>query len=138
MPKRNSKPRTAQDLADEIEALIADFLASHRAAASAAVQRSFAMAGQARARPRAPRAASPVSAPRRSMDEMSALSERLYAAICARPGESMAVLSPVVGATPRALQLPATRLRRAGRIKTVGQRQGTRYFPMPKSGTRSG
>lgn len=76
-------------------------------------------------------------APRRSPDEMTVLSERLYAAICAKPGESMAVLAPTLGATPRALQVPAFHLKRAGRIRTVGQRRATRYFPMPKANARS-
>lgn len=136
-----SKPKNAQDLARQIEDLIADFLEGHRAAASAAasaaVQRAFAGAPSVR-RPAAPRKAPTEIAPRRSVDEVTALSDRLYAAICAKPGEAMVVLAPVVGATPRALSLPANRLKRAGRIRTVGQRQATRYFPMPKSGSRSG
>ena len=132
-----SKPKNAQDLARQIEDLIADFLEGHRAAASAAVQRAFAGAPSVR-RPAAPRKAPTEIAPRRSVDEVTALSDRLYAAICAKPGEAMVVLAPGVGATPRALSLPANRLKRAGRIRTVGQRQATRYFPMPKSGSRSG
>ena len=132
-----SKPKNAQDLARQIEDLIADFLEGHRAAASAAVQRAFAGAPSVR-RPAAPRKAPTEIAPRRSVDEVTALSDRLYAAICAKPGEAMVVLAPVVGATPRALSLPANRLKRAGRIRTVGQRQATRYFPMPTSGSRSG
>lgn len=131
-----SKPKNAQDLVRQIEDLIADFLAGHRAAASAAVQRAFASAPSV-GRPRAQRKTPTEIAPRRSPDEVTALSDRLYAAICTKPGEAMVVLAPVVGATPRALNLPATRLKRAGRIRTVGQRQATRYFPMPKS-ARSG
>ena len=61
---------------------------------------------------------------------MSALSERLYAAICAHPGAAMCVLAAEVGATARELNRPATQLRRAGRVRSVGQRQSTRYFPM--------
>jgi hypothetical protein len=61
---------------------------------------------------------------------MEALEERLYEAIRRHPGETMAVISPAVGATPRALNRPATTLRRTGRVRSVGQRQYTRYFPM--------
>lgn len=42
----------------------------------------------------------------------------------------MAVLAPRVGATPRELNRPALLLRRTGRVRSVGQRQATRYFPM--------
>jgi hypothetical protein len=61
---------------------------------------------------------------------MSSLIERLYKAICARPGAGMAVLSTELGATPRQLNWPAKQLRRSGRVRSVGQRQFTRYFPM--------
>ena len=131
------KAQNAQDLARQIEELVADFLAANRAAASAAVQRAFASASPP-CRPRAPRSTPNAIAPRRSPDEVTTLSERLYAAICAKPGESMAVLAPSLGATSRALQVPAAHLKRAGRIRSVGQRQATRYFPMPKSNARSG
>lgn len=59
-----------------------------------------------------------------------ALGERFYAALCRSPGETMTTLAPQVGASPRALQVAVARLKRAGRVRAVGQRQGTRYFPM--------
>jgi hypothetical protein len=59
-----------------------------------------------------------------------ALGERFYAALCRSPGEPMTTLAPQVGASPRALQVAVARLKRAGRVRAVGQRQGTRYFPM--------
>ena len=62
---------------------------------NAAVQRAFAGAPSVR-RPAAPRKAPTEIAPRRSVDEVTALSDRLYAAICAKPGEAMVVLAPVV------------------------------------------
>jgi hypothetical protein len=58
------------------------------------------------------------------------LEERLYRAVCAHPGETMAVLAQAVGATARELNRPATLLRRDGRVRSVGQRSSTRYFPM--------
>jgi hypothetical protein len=62
---------------------------------------------------------------------MAGLSERLYAAVCAHPGAVMTVLAAHVGATPRELNRPALILKRAGRVRSVGQRAHTRYFPMP-------
>jgi hypothetical protein len=61
---------------------------------------------------------------------MAGLSERLYAAVCANPGALMTVLATHVGATPRELNRPALILKRAGRVRSVGQRAHTRYFPM--------
>ena len=54
----------------------------------------------------------------------------LYAVLCRNPGETMTTLAPQVGAPPRALHRAVARLKRVGRVRTVGQRQHTRYFPM--------
>ena len=70
------------------------------------------------------------SSPRRSREELAALEERLYEAIRRHPGETMAVIAPAVGATAGELNRPATSLRGKGRVRSVGQRQYTRYFPM--------
>ena len=43
----------------------------------------------------------------------------------------MVVLAAEVGATVRDLERPAKRLKKAGRIRTVGERNMTRYFPLP-------
>jgi hypothetical protein len=62
----------------------------------------------------------------------------MYEAICAQPGETMAVLAPRVGMQPRKLQRPMTVLRQSGRIRSAGQKHQTRYFPMaPVSGSPS-
>jgi predicted Zn-dependent protease len=70
------------------------------------------------------------SARRRSREELAALEERLYEAIRRHPGETMTVIASVVGATARELNRPAMVLRREGRVRSVGRRQYTRYFPM--------
>ena len=67
--------------------------------------------------------------PRRASAEVAALGERLYEAVCAQPGETMSVLAPELGKTPRELHRPMMVLRRAGRVRSVGQRHQTRYFP---------
>jgi hypothetical protein len=59
------------------------------------------------------------------------LAERFYEILCEAPGETMVVLASKVGATPRALHLPVAKLKRTGRVRSVGERQRTRYFPMP-------
>ena len=69
-------------------------------------------------------------APRRAAEELVALGERFYAVLCRNPGEKMTTLAPQVGASPRTLQVAVARLKRARRVRSVGQRQHTRYFPM--------
>ena len=118
------------DLEIQIEELVRAHMAALRRAASAAVERAF---GQALSRPVKGGRVLPSGkgvGRRRSAEEMTALAERLYAAICAHPGAAMVKLASEVDATPRALNRPAQQLRRAGRVRTVGQRHATRYFPM--------
>ena len=61
---------------------------------------------------------------------MVAIEEQLYEAIRCHPGEKMGVIAPAVGATARALNRPMRSLRRKGRIRSIGQRQDMRYFPL--------
>lgn len=56
--------------------------------------------------------------------------ERLYRAVCAHPGETMAVLMVDAGASVRELNRPMNQLKASGRIRSVGSRNHTRYFPM--------
>ena len=69
-------------------------------------------------------------APRRAPEELIALGERFYGVLCRQPGETMTTLAPQVGVAPRVLQVAVARLRRDGRVRTIGKRQGTRYYPM--------
>ena len=118
-----------------VERLMREHLAACESAAGAAVQAAFRRASRPVAKPgrRVEPSRSRSSSQRRSRVELAELEERLYQAICAHPGETMAVIAPIVGATPRALNRPATTLRRVGRVRSVGKRQATRYFPMDAS-----
>jgi hypothetical protein len=62
--------------------------------------------------------------------EVQALAEKLYAEICARPGERMMVLKQAVGQPSEALALPMRKLLASGRIRKTGSNQHTRYFPI--------
>jgi hypothetical protein len=42
----------------------------------------------------------------------------------------MTTLAPQVGVAPRVLQVAVARLRRDGRVRAIGKRQQTRYYPM--------
>jgi hypothetical protein len=125
------------DLEIQIEELVREHVAALRRAAASAVERAFVQASSrrssgSRGTPKAFEAGS-----RRAPEEVAALGERLYAAISAHPGAAMSRLAAEVGATPRELNRPATLLRRAGRVRTVGQRQSTRYFPMSAKTARA-
>ncbi len=124
-----------QDLCSRIEHLVEEYLSATRAAAQAALSRSFATGTTATVRPSRSRTPGPTSSrsrrgARRATDEIGALSERLYEAVCRTPGERMAVIAPGVGATARELNRPMLRLKQAGRVRSVGTRHATRYFPM--------
>lgn len=116
-----------------VERLVREHLAVMEALASTAVREGFRRATrptQSKAQ-KGERAAQPPSpSVRRPREAVARLEERLYQAVCAQPGETMSVLARAVGSTARALNHPATLLRQSGRVRSAGQRQFTRYFPM--------
>lgn len=124
---RMSTPSIEQ-LETQIEQLVAAHLAAVRAAAGAAVERAFGTPAAPGPKAMRPRGSSPNG--RRTPEEIKALGDRLYEAVCADAGQTMTVLAPRLGAMPSELQRPMTRLKRAGRVRSVGQRHQTRYFPM--------
>jgi predicted Rossmann fold nucleotide-binding protein DprA/Smf involved in DNA uptake len=111
---------TNNELAEQIERLVRDHVAGIRAVAAAAVERAFMATNTAAG-----------GQPQRTrVTSAAARAEAFYAALRRSPGETMATLASQVGASPRALQVAVARLKRAGRVRAVGQRQFTRYFPM--------
>jgi hypothetical protein len=118
------------ELSNKIEQLVTEHLAATRAAASAAVRRAFGVAEEGRAGAKRPRPGpARESGGRRSQEQVAQLGERLYQAVSANPGETMTVLAAQIGASPRELNRPMTLLKRAGRLRSVGERSLTRYFP---------
>jgi hypothetical protein len=126
-----------QTLSEEIEQLVREHIEASRRAASAAVQRAFASSSSS---PRS-KMAQPTGRTigrRRAPTEVAALGERLHEAVCAEPGETMSVLGPRLGMTPRELHRPMMVLKRAGRVRSVGERHQTRYFPAVVRAAASG
>jgi hypothetical protein len=119
---------TIQELSEQIETLVREHVEACRRAAAAAVERAFA-SSSARARSVPAPTRMRTTGRRRATTEVVALGERLYEAVRAQPGETMAVLAPKLGKTPRELHRPMMVLKRAGRVRAVGQRHQTRYFP---------
>lgn len=119
----------SQTLSEQIEHLVREHIEATRRAAAQAVERAFASSSSSSRRPAACRAPRRAAGGRRSPDEIAAIGEQLYAAVVADPGETMAVLAPGVGATPSELHRPMAMLKRDGRVRSVGQRHQTRYYP---------
>ena len=119
-------------LAEGIERLVREYIATIHIEAQAAVKRAIAGGvgtdgGVQVKRVRATTASR--AGARRTSVEIGTLSERFYEVLCRMPGETMTVLGPTVGVTARELHRPMTLLKRAGRVRSVGTRHATRYFP---------
>jgi hypothetical protein len=138
-----TKTRHHGDLAEGIERLVQEYISTIRIAAEVAVERAIGASASGKATPnasakqRAPSAALSRPGTRRLSGEISALSERLYEAVCKAPGETMTVIAPRVGSTARELNRPMLLLRQAGRIRSAGTKHATRYFPMASEAPRA-
>ena len=125
------------DLADGIERLVREYISTIRIAAQGAVERAVASSNGGKsapasvsAKPRPERTRPSRNSFHRPSEEVSELRERLYEAVCQMPGETMLVLAPKIGAKASELYWPRLVLLREGRIRSVGTRHETRYFPM--------
>ena len=139
MRERMANTTSVQELGERIERLVQEHMAASRRAAQDAVERAFASATGLPAKTRARRQAkSSVGGKRRAPAEIAALAERLYQAVCTKPGETMTVLMGDVGASARELSRPVALLKRTGRVRTAGARNHMRYFPMAHDASASG
>jgi predicted Rossmann fold nucleotide-binding protein DprA/Smf involved in DNA uptake len=127
------KTNSLEELQNQIERLVRDHLGAQRSAATAAVERAFASTTTHRAEPQVRLA----SGRRRKQSEMSDMADRLYAAVRAKPGETINVIAAELGETAKALHRPMVHLKKAGRVRSAGQRHLTRYFPMSHSARAS-
>jgi hypothetical protein len=126
-------PRTPEELATQIEALVAGYVDEVRRCARQAVERGLSPASGSTSKTSKPSKSSTKRKRtfngRRSLAELETLSEALCVLIHEQPGEPMVTLAAELGASSEALHRPMTMLKRAGRIRSVGERQWTRYFP---------
>jgi len=120
-----------QGLEERIEQLVREHIAATRTAATAAVTRGFTetVRSSAPAARRTGASAGRSAGRRRTAEEVADLAERFCAAVHVAPGAKMTTLAAVYSATPRELIVAVGHLRRAGRVRTVGGRQHTKYFP---------
>jgi len=112
----------AETLEAKVARVVREHLAEQQVAVRAALEQAFGLPATPRSSPR--RRASYV---RRARHE---LAERLFLAVKACPGETMTVLAARVGGKPRALHRPMMHLKATGRVRSAGERNFTRYFPM--------
>ena len=117
--------KSPETLETQIERLVREHLAMQQTAARAAVERAFAVMAPPR---QAPARRGKYS--RRAPEQMAELAERLFEAVRTCPGETMAVIADRVGEKPQVLNRPMANLKRAGRVRSAGERNLTRYFPM--------
>jgi hypothetical protein len=117
-----------------VDALLQQHVAAYEAVIRGAIGRKVAAStgpasrsGKTKPVARRPRKSGAI---RRSGEELAALGERLFAVIEQFPGESMAVLSSKLGVASHELGRPAARLKKDGRVRTMGERSRTRYFAM--------
>jgi len=120
--------KTIEDLAAGIECLVRDHIAEVQRSTAAALERAFASSSKSQ-KQASDRPGRCTLSNRRDPEQVAALAERLHAAVCATPGETMPVLAERLGTATRELNRPMNNLRRAGRLRSVGTRNQTRYFP---------
>ena len=114
-----------ETLETKIERLVREHLVGQQLAAKVAIERAFA-SPSAPARREAVRRRGTY----RPRMEVAGLAERLFEAVRVCPGETMAVIAARVGEKARVLHRPMTHLKDAGRVRSAGERNFTRYFPM--------
>lgn len=123
-----TKAASSEDLGRQIEKLVHTHLKASRSEAEAALERAFSAALGVPGKKRQT-VARPTAGSRRTRADVLATGERLYEAVCAKPGEPMTTLADRLGASVRELERPMALLKQADRVHGIGERNLMRYFP---------
>ena len=121
-------------LSTEIESAIQQIVEASHAAAQQALDRALGRGSAPRRRARPRPASGRRGYKKRSTQEVSALAEQFYSAVCERPGQTIGVLADALELPTAQLRASVSVLRRGGRVRTVGNKQHTRYFPVDPEG----
>jgi len=119
---------------ERVEQLVRDVMNELRSTAMAAL--SNALSSQGKLSPEAPkpskgtRKRKGVTAPKRSEAQLEEIADKLYRAIEDDPGDTMLSYQGKLGMSQKELAVPLRRLKDAGRVRKVGERSDTTYFPM--------
>ena len=124
-------PRNPEELTQQIERLVEQYLAQSRNAAREAIERAFGAPARVRKTTRGTASPSPrrSGGRRRSAEEIGQVAAELYERVRAQPGESMVTFAAELEMSVRSLQQPMMLLKKEGRVRSVGQKNRTRYFP---------
>jgi hypothetical protein len=127
------------DLRARVDAFVDDLNVLIREAALLAVQQALGATGGrgvGRRGPGRPRGTGRAVAAKRGGKRAKrdpkvvlAVADKVHTAIKAKPGQSVEQIGKALGMETKALTLPIRKLLDAKRVKTKGQRRGTRYFP---------
>jgi hypothetical protein len=120
---------TLEQLTKRIEQLMREHVAGVQLAAVEAVARAVVRENRMGRAQRA-KARSTASKLRRTDGEIVALSEQLYEMVSKKPGELMGVYAGGLNSSANELQMPMRRLRNDERVRSIGTRHQTRYFPL--------
>jgi cytochrome c5 len=101
-----------QELGERIERVVQEYISATRVAAQTAMDRAFATSVEPTAKRQRQQSARRVNH-RRPSAELTLLGERLYAAMCKAPAETMMVLAPTVDRSARELHRPMALLKRS-------------------------
>ena len=127
-----STPKTPDQLAARIKDLVDDYVREAECSALDALTVAFSSARHVPNKTARAKALSPKpckQGQRRTPEQLAELADDVATAIAERPGESMAVFAAALGVSVRDLHRPMSMLKRQGRIRSVGERHLTRYFP---------
>ena len=124
---------TRKEVHQQLESLLRVHLDAQRKAMLAVVERVYAGPTRSVARRRSsatPSQRAPVGRARRPEAWITALANRLCAAVAAEPGVGMTRLAAQLGLLARELERPMTHLKIDRRVGSVGRYQGMSYFPL--------
>jgi hypothetical protein len=124
-----------------IETFVADISAAVRGSALEAVRDALGSPGAAPAkrgpgRPsRSVASDAPAAAPKRKSkrakrtpEDVAKMGETVVAYVAKNPGQSVEQIKKALGVEKKDLQLPIIRMIAAKKLKTTGQKRGTKYF----------
>ena len=120
---------TLEQLTKRIEQLMREHVAGVQLAAVEAVARAVVRENRM-GRAQQSTSRSTASKQRRAEGEIVALSQQLYEKVNKKPGELMAVYAAELNSSASELQMPMRRLRNDERVRSIGARHQTRYFPL--------
>lgn len=138
-----AKSNLDAQIRDRIEAFVDEVADLVRRAALDSVKEALEGPGSS-PRPRGPRRkkggarkkAGSARRGRRSSADVGAMGDTVASYVRANPGQTVTEIGVALGLGSKELRLPLTKLIEEKRLRTTGQRRGTRYHPAGRGGAR--